>query len=257
MINGSLSASPYNLDSQFLEWTSTGVESDGYIRDTPYRPAIASGSLARIDGVFPLKAEVYLDGKNQIQDLSILVDAVPAKITSVGQDSIVFQIPPAMRKLPRKNVIVQLSRGETIVYDCIVKVVAAAPAAYFATGAFATPNAFSGKIFVTPASGQGWQRSVPFSPGKSIRYSARQKLRVEMLITGVDLRTNGGALMKFFVDGKHVGSELTPAPHLGRQILTFELGPEWLKAQSPLRIDFEVDGCGMELELQPLIEMAR
>jgi hypothetical protein len=256
MSGSSSPSSPADHYSRFLDWSSTSVESDGHIRNTPFRPAIASGSLARIDGVFPFKVEKDTHGKIQIQDLSISVGGAPAKLTWVDPDSIVFQIPPAMRKLPRKNVLVQLSRGEVVIYARSIQIVAAAPAAYFPSGAFATPNAFSGKVFVTPAVGQAWRRSVAFSPGKPIRYQARHKLRIEMLVTGVELRTNGGASMKLFVNGKPLGSEITPAPHLGRQILTFELGPEWRRSKSPLRIDFEVDGFGMLEELRPLIELA-
>jgi hypothetical protein len=240
-------------DSQFLEWSSTGIESDGHIRNTPYRPAIASGSLARIDGVFPLKAEAHPGGIYKIQDLSILVGGSPAKLTSVGPDSIVFQIPPAMKKLPRKKVLVQLCRGDTVVYTRVISIVAAAPAAYFPTGAFATPNAFAGKITLMPASGRGRQTSIPFSPGQPIRYSPKQKLLVGILITGVDLQTNAGSLMQLFVNDKRVKSTLAPALHLGRQILQFDLGPEWLKTDDLLRIDFDVDGCGMEQEFRPLL----
>jgi hypothetical protein len=165
----------------------------------------------------------------------------------------VFQIPPAMKKLPRKKVLVQLSRGEAVIYAHVIPIVAATPAAYFSTGAFATPNAFSGKVSVMSASGRGRQTSIPFSPGRPICYSDRQKILVEMLITGVDLQTNAGASMQLFVNGERVKWKLIPAPHLGRQILQFDLGSEWLKADDPLRIDFNVDGYGMEPELRPLL----
>jgi hypothetical protein len=240
-------------DSQFLEWSSTGIESDGHIRNTPYRPAIASGSLARIDGVLPLKAEAHPGGIYKIQDLSILVGGSPARLTSVGPESIVFQIPPAMKKLPRKKVLVQLFRGKTVIYARVIPIVAAAPAAYFPTGAFATPNAFSGKVSVMSASSSGRETSIPFTPGKPIRYSDRQKLRVEVLITGVDLQTNAGASMQLLVNDKRVKSTLIPARHLGRQILQFDLGPEWLKTDDLLRIDFDVERYGMEQELRPLL----
>jgi hypothetical protein len=240
-------------NSQFLEWSSTGIESDGHIRNTPYRPAIASGSLARIDGVFPLKDEAHPEGIYKIQDLSIFVGGAPAKFTSVGPESIVFQIPPAMKKLPRKKVLVQLSMGGTVIYTRVISIIVAAPAAYFPTGAFATPNAFSGKVTVIPASGRDSETSVPFSPGQPIRYSHKQKLRIEILITGVDMQSNAGASMQLFVNDKRLKSKLIPAPNVGQQILQFDMGPEWLKTGDPLRIDFNVDGYGMEPELRPLL----
>jgi hypothetical protein len=80
----------------------------------------------------------------------------PAFFIPIGFD------PPAMKKLLRKKVLVQLCRGETVIYARVIPIVAAAPAAYFPTGAFSTPNAFSGKVSVMPASGRGRQTSVAF-----------------------------------------------------------------------------------------------
>jgi hypothetical protein len=56
---------------------------------------------------------------------------------------------------------------------------------------------------------------------------------VGILITGVDLQTNASASMHLFVNDKRVKSTLVPAPQLGRQILTFNLGLELLKTDDP------------------------